>query len=160
MSSSETVEIRPLRPEEHEAVLAILAEPTVLAWWGTVPASLDEQLEDPHAVLVDGELAGVLDIWQETEPGYEHAGLDISLSERFQGRGIGRAAIRLAARECFEQRGQHRVTIDPAAGNARAIRCYEAAGFRAVGVMREYEQLPDGTWRDALLMDLLPGDLR
>ena len=39
-------------------------------------------------------------------------------------------------------RGHHRVTIDPAADNAAAIRCYERVTASAgVGVLREY-------WRD------------
>ena len=45
--------------------------------------------------------------------------------------------------------------IDPAANNAAAIRAYEKAGFRPVGVMRRYERGPDGTWHDGLLMDML-----
>jgi aminoglycoside 6'-N-acetyltransferase len=36
-----------------------------------------------------------------------------------------------------------------------AIRAYEKAGFRPVGVMRSYERGPDGTWHDGLLMELL-----
>ena len=42
-------------------------------------------------------------------------------------------------------RGHHRLTIDPAAENAAAIRCYERAGFRRVGVMREYWRDGDGS---------------
>jgi aminoglycoside 6'-N-acetyltransferase len=48
-----------------------------------------------------------------------------------------------------------RIVIDPAAGNARAIRAYEKVGFRGVGLMREYERGSDGTWHDGLLMELL-----
>ena len=49
--------------------------------------------------------------------------------------------------------------IDPAADNAAAIRCYSKAGFRPVGIMRDYERGADGTWHDGLLMDLLAGEL-
>ena len=76
-----------------------------------------------------------------------------------QGRGVGPEAIRLAARWLIDERGHHRITIDPAAANARAIRAYEKVGFRRVGVLREYERGPDGTWRDGLLMDLLAAEL-
>jgi aminoglycoside 6'-N-acetyltransferase len=31
-------------------------------------------------------------------------------------------------------RGHHRLVIDPAADNERAIRCYERVGFRRIGV--------------------------
>ena len=57
-------------------------------------------------------------------------------------------------------RGHHRITIDPAAANSRAIRCYTGVGFRPVGVMRQYERGGDGRFHDGLLMDLLRGELR
>jgi aminoglycoside 6'-N-acetyltransferase len=59
------------------------------------------------------------------------------------------------ARYLIDERGHHRLTIDLAADNAAAIRTYEKIGFRAVGLMREYWRLPEGTWRDGLLIDLL-----
>jgi aminoglycoside 6'-N-acetyltransferase len=58
-----------------------------------------------------------------------------------------------------EQRGHHRITIDPAAANERAIRCYQKLGFRPVGIMRQYERGNDGRFHDGLLMDLLRDDL-
>ena len=66
----------------------------------------------------------------------------------------------MLARYLIDVRGHHRLTIDPAASNARAIRSYESIGFRRVGVMRAYERGPDGTWHDGLLLDLLAGELR
>ena len=33
-------------------------------------------------------------------------------------------------------------------------------GFRAVGVLRDYELGPDGTWHDGLLMELLAHEFR
>jgi aminoglycoside 6'-N-acetyltransferase len=59
----------------------------------------------------------------------------------------------------FAPAAHHRITIDPAAANSRAIRCYEKAGFRPVGVMRQYERGADGQFHDGLMMDLLRGDL-
>ena len=50
--------------------------------------------------------------------------------------------------------------VDPAATNTQAIACYAAVGFRPVGVMRQYELGPDGTFHDGLLMDLLAAELR
>ena len=49
--------------------------------------------------------------------------------------------------------------IDPAADNVAAIRCYTKVGFRPVGVMRQYERGPDGTWHDGLLMEMLADEL-
>ena len=64
------------------------------------------------------------------------------------------------SRHLFEERGHHRLTIDPAADNTTAIRAYERVGFRAVGIMRRYERGPDGVWRDGLLMDMLQEEFR
>jgi aminoglycoside 6'-N-acetyltransferase len=67
--------------------------------------------------------------------------------------------VRALARHLIEERGHHRLTIDPAADNEAAIRAYERVGFRRVGLMREYWRAPDGTWRDGLVMDLLAREL-
>jgi aminoglycoside 6'-N-acetyltransferase len=55
----------------------------------------------------------------------------------------------------LHERGHHRLTIDPAAHNARAIATYAKLGFKPVGRMRQYERGLDGTFHDGLLMDLL-----
>ena len=91
---------------------------------------------------------------------YRHAGIDLFLGAPYQDRGLGTDTVRTLARHLVHDRGHHRLTIDPVAHNARAIRAYEKAGFRPVGVMREYQREPDGTWSDGLLMDLLARELR
>jgi len=91
---------------------------------------------------------------------YRHAGIDILLTTSRHGQGLGTEAIRLLARHLFEERGHHRLTIDPAADNTAAIRAYEKVGFRRVGIMRNYERGPDSVWRDGLLMDMLREEFR
>jgi aminoglycoside 6'-N-acetyltransferase len=76
-----------------------------------------------------------------------------------QGRGLGADAIRTLAAHLIDDRGHHRITIDPAAANVRAIAACARVGFRPVGVMRQYQRMPDGTWADALLMDMLAAEL-
>jgi len=110
------------------------------------------------AVVAGGEVIGRLEVFEELDPGYRHAGLDIFLATAAQGRGLGPEALRLAIRHLID-RGHHRFTIDPADDNEHAIRAYAAVGFRPVGVLREYELGPDGTWHDGLLMDLLAREL-
>jgi aminoglycoside 6'-N-acetyltransferase len=63
--------------------------------------------------------------------------------------------VRVLARYLLFERDHHRITIDPAAANAAAIRTYEKVGFRRVGIMRSYERGPNDTWHDGMLMDLL-----
>jgi aminoglycoside 6'-N-acetyltransferase len=141
--------------------------PSVREWWGSEesgsrsPAGFAEEARDEiaFAIEIDGALAGWLGFHEELEPDYRHAGLDIFLAHEHQGQGLGPAALRLAARWLIEERGHHRLTIDPACANARAIRAYESLGFRRIGVMRRYERGPDGEWHDALLMDMLADEL-
>lgn len=148
------------------ALLAILAEPSVLRWWGAPPpvssllADLAGESED-HLLVIEsgGQVVGGIAYAEETEPMYRHAGIDVFLGAAAQGRGLGREAVALLAGWLIESRGHHRLTIDPAAGNTRAIGCYAAVGFRPVGVLRAYERGPDGAWRDGLLMDLLADEL-
>jgi aminoglycoside 6'-N-acetyltransferase len=106
-------------------------------------------------IQVEGVIAGGVYYHEETEPDYRHAGVDIFLGEALQGRGLGRETLNLLIRWLIDERGHHRITIDPAAHNERAIRCYVAVGFRRVGLMRKYERGRDGTWHDGLLMYLL-----
>ena len=72
------------------------------------------------------------------------------------GRGLGTKAIQRTVAHLVNERGHHRITIDPAADNTAAIRCYEKAGFRPVGVMRAYERDAFGeAWHDGLLMEFV-----
>ena len=158
--------VRPGTAEDVDALLAILAEPSVSRWWGD-PAPREDVSADllgtGDTVLlvieVDGAVAGGIQYYEEADPQYRHGAIDVYLSHRFQGRGLGVEAIRLVARFLFETRGHHRLTIDPALENERAIRSYEKLGFRRVGVMRQYERGRDGSFHDGLLMELLRGEL-
>ncbi|MBI2780684.1 MAG: GNAT family N-acetyltransferase [Chloroflexi bacterium] len=161
------VTLRPLRADDRTALVAVLSDPTVAEWWdsrGAEVSAAELLADDPtvtvFAIEVDGELAGSIQYSEELEPDYRHAGIDIFMSSGFQGRGIGTDAVRTMARYLLEVRGHHRLTIDPAAANARAIHVYAKVGFRPVGVMRRYERGQDGTFHDGLLMDMLAGELR
>ncbi len=155
------VELRPLRPDDVERVAAIQAEPGVARWWGAPDtAELRRQAEGQDeakafAIEREGGLVGLIQYQEENEPDFRHAGIDVFLAEHAQGQGLGTDAVRTLARYLIQELGHHRLTIDPAADNAAAIRSYKKVGFRAVGVMREYWRAPDGTWHDGLLMDLL-----
>ena len=159
------VTLRPANDADELMFGAILREPEVEAWWGLYPPErvradlFDDDETVTLAVELDGEVIGFVTSWEEKSPNYRHAGIDIALSSSHHGEGLGSEAVSVLARHLFEEGGHHRLTIDPAAANTRAIRAYEKVGFRAVGVMRRYERAPDGTWHDGLLMDLLREDL-
>lgn len=153
------VVLRPVSGGDVDLLAAILSEPSVADRWGgfTREEIRDQFVESERAfvVTVDDEVLGAIQFGEEDDPMYRHASIDIFLTTARQGQGFGRDAIRTLARFLIDERGHHRLSIDPAADNVRAIRAYEAVGFRRVGVLRRYEQGPDGTWHDGMLMDLL-----
>ncbi len=166
------VRLRPVLPEDVPVLAAILLEPAVARWWpGYDEARVEEELltadaettvwaiEAILAAAVGPEVVGAIQAWEEPNPEYRHASIDLFLSTPAQGRGLGPAAVRAVASWLFEVRGHHRLTIDPAADNERAIRSYARIGFRPVGRLRAYERMPDGSWTDGLLMELLAGEM-
>jgi RimJ/RimL family protein N-acetyltransferase len=70
-----------------------------------------------------------------------------------RGRGMGREVTRLVVAWAFDVLGLHRLQLEVAASNRRAIRCYLACGFRNEGVRREAQLYPHG-WKDFVLMGL------
>jgi aminoglycoside 6'-N-acetyltransferase len=125
--------LRPPAPGDAGALAAILAEPSVRRWWGEPePGDLVPPDDgDLLVVEVQGAIAGVIQYAEVDDPKYRSAGIDIALGTAWHGRGLGREAIRLLAGHLIQARGHHRLTIDPAAANERAIRCYAALGFAA-----------------------------
>lgn len=151
------VRVRAVAAADLARLAAIAAEPAVARRWGPVPV---HELAEMPAITLDGEVIGAIRYEEENTPMYRHAGIDVFLSTAFPGRGLGTDAVRTLAAWLVDARGHHRLTIDPAADNAVAIRCYEKAGFRPVGLMRQYERDPaTGQWHDGLLTDLLASEL-
>lgn len=158
------VALHPVAGEHVEELIRIRRTSRVHQRWGEVDAEPGWPFDDPeiiiYTVLADGRVIGLIQYGEETTPAYRHASIDIFLDPRVHGQGLGRDAVHTLARHLIDDLGHHRLVIDPAADNLAAIRCYAAIGFRPVGVMRRYEQDPDGLgWHDGLLMDLLAGEL-
>jgi aminoglycoside 6'-N-acetyltransferase len=151
--------LRPLAATDVDELLRIHATPEVRRWWDA-PDEGFPLTDDPGStrltIEVDGKVAGMVQFSEELDPKYRHAAIDVFLDPAFHGRGIGTEAVRRVVRLLIDERGHHRITIDPAADNAAAIRSYEKIGFRPVGVMRRYERDADGKgWHDGLLMELV-----
>jgi aminoglycoside 6'-N-acetyltransferase len=151
--------LRPLARGDEVELRRILAEPAVARWWDAPEDDFPWE-DDPESVRlvieVDGAVGGMIQFYEEPDPKYRHASIDLFLDPALHGRGLGTEAVRRVVRHLLDERGHHRITIDPAAANAAAIRAYEKVGFRPVGVMRRYERDVDGRgWHDGLLMELV-----
>jgi RimJ/RimL family protein N-acetyltransferase len=162
-----TLAFRPLAAADLPLLHEWLARPHVAAWWGP-PASFDEVEEEfaplldergPHRAylaLLDGAPVGYVqsyvpalchaDGWwlDEHDPGVRGVDQFLADADRL-GRGLGTAMVRAFTDRLLATPGVTRVQTDPDPTNARAVRCYEKAGFRAVGEV----DTPDGR---ALLM--------
>jgi aminoglycoside 6'-N-acetyltransferase len=154
--------LRPLAEGDEAELRRIHMTPEVVRWWD-VPGEGFPWTDEPQAtrltIEVDGAVAGLIQFYEEADPKYRHAAIDVFLDPTHHGVGLGTEAVRRVVRHLIDERGHHRITIDPAAANAAAIRAYKKVGFKPVGVMRRYERdVGGGGWHDGLLMELLAGE--
>lgn len=139
------VVLRPLTEADIGPLARIVSEPEIAKWWIDYDERRlrKEMLEDPDvegfAIELNQELIGTIEYHEENDPDYRYAMVDVTVDTAHLGQGLGTDALRTLARYLFEKRGHHRLMIDPAVANTRAIRAYEKVGFKPVGVMRKYE---------------------
>ena len=127
--------------------------------WGPLEEGFplaDEPTAERFAVVAGGQTVGMIQATEENEPDYRHAELDIFLDPAHHGQGLGTDAVRTLARHLIEGRGHHRLILGAAVDNAIAIRCYEKAGFRRVGVTRlSGRDFRTGEFGDEVFMELV-----
>ena len=159
--------LRPALERDVDALVRIRSTSEVRARWRgeDITADVRDSVADDtlHLLVIedaDANVVGAIQWAGEEDPEYRHASVDMFLDPTVHCRGWGTDATRTLCHHLLTVEGFHRLTIDPAADNLAAIRCYENVGFHRVGVMRQYERGADGTWHDGLLMDLLADDLQ
>lgn len=159
------VTLRPLEGGDVPELAVLGSEREVARWWPGITAddllAKAEGREDVSAFAIElnGGVIGLAQTWEEPDPDRRHAGIDLFLGAAYQGQGLGTDAVRTLVRHLVRDAGHHRLVVDPAVDNERAIRCYRRVGFRPVGVMRRYERGADGRWHDNLLLDLLAEEI-
>ena len=139
---------------------------SVVRWWDIAPASEAELADEELAPDVTPRWAFII-VWNGRDVGfiqYYHpypemtwtAGIDIFIGEPdARDHGVGTEAVRVMLDYVFHVKHVHRVTIDPVAENARAIRAYEKAGFRLDRRLRHNDRRGDGTYVDTQCLSIL-----
>lgn len=155
----EHVVLRALEAGHVDALRAIRETPEVSDRWGPLEDDFplgDEPESTRFAILVDGEVAGMIQFQEETDPDYRHAEVDIFLAPEHHGQGLGTDAMVTLTNHLLEERGHHRIVLSVGTDNEQAIRCYEKSGFRRVGVTR-YSGRDYRTrgWADEFFMELV-----
>jgi aminoglycoside 6'-N-acetyltransferase len=150
--------LRPITPADTAELRRIHGTADVALWWGEPVADFpyEDTFATRYVIELDGTVAGMVQYFEEPDPNYRHAMIDLFVDPAFHGRGLGTAALRAVIEILTVQRGHHRLTIDPAADNAAAIHVYGKVGFIPIGVLHRYERDDDGIgWHDCLLMEYL-----
>lgn len=104
-----------------------------------------------------GQIYEILDEYYG-EYEYENRGETVYGIDQFIGepdywnRGIGTEYLKLVLKFLREEKRADAVILDPHQDNARAIRCYQKAGFRIIKSLPEHE-LHEGKMRDCYLME-------
>lgn len=160
------VRLRPPTDADVAPLAAIRRHPLLHHHWrggddkeAAVREDMAEHGSTGLVIELDGRPVGWVQFSEELEPDYRSASMDIYVDAEVHGQGVGSDAVRTLARHLVDEKGHHHITIDPAADNQAAIACYRKVGFRDVGILRQAERGNDGTWHDALMMDLLATEL-
>ncbi len=114
------------------------------------------------AIELDNEAVGygqlyrlygpLFDLYRMPDTGESVYAMDQFIGEPdLWGAGIGTRYVRLATDWLVRERGATAVVMDPRKANARAVRCYQKAGFEIVGDLPAHE-LHEGQRQDCWLM--------
>ncbi len=171
------ISLRPLRKEDAPLLLKWMRDPAVLEWYEGrdqifTPERIREDFftEEPgmHRCAVEyrARPVGYVQIYPLSpegmeEYGYSHPEHRAFALDQFIGepdcwnQKIGRTFLSLLAEYLVREEHAQAVLLDPHTNNLRAIRCYEACGFRKIKPLPAHE-LHEGKWEDCWLMEWTP----
>lgn len=174
MLTGELIRLRPLEPEDVDALWRWHNDPEVMRWLtADHPESLaqirkrfEEKKSNSYESVVFGietvavgTLIGVIGL-RDARPEQGRAELDIYLGEKDHwGGGYGTDAMRVICRYGFDMMRLHMIALWVVAGNEAALHVYKKIGFQVDGRHRQSFRGQDGQWHDEYLMSLLEGEL-
>lgn len=155
--------LRSARPDDLEAMHAVLSDPRATLWWST---PLHETLEQTAAWLdgmiangpdhpdfvieLDGRVIGKAGFWRLPEVGY-------ILHPDVWGQGLAAEAVGAAIDHVFLTRDIETLTADVDPENAASIRLLERLGFVRTGFAERTWNI-GGVWKDSLFFALSRAD--
>jgi RimJ/RimL family protein N-acetyltransferase len=151
--------LRTARPNDLEALHAVLSDPRATAWWSTPPHdSLDQTAvwldgmiangpDHPDFVIErEGRVIGKAGFFALPEIGY-------ILHPDHWGQGLGAEAVTAAIDHVFATRDIDDLTADVDPENAASIRLLERLAFRRTGFAERTWNI-GGVWKDSLYYGL------
>lgn len=134
------VRLRPADEDDLELLAGWFGDPSFIDHWGQTPLTRQEVAAkyigrrrpdvESFIILAGGVPIGYIQYWLA---GKTEGGIDLILDPRRRGRGHGPDAADALANHLLRDLHWTRVTADPAATDARAVRAWEKAGFHRVG---------------------------
>ena len=157
------LKLRSARPDDLEAMHAVLSDPRATRWWSTPPhESLDQTRvwldsmiangpDHPDFVIErDGAVIGKAGFWRLPEVGY-------ILHPDHWGQGFAGEAVEAAIGHVFATRDIEELTADVDPENAASIRLLERLGFIRTGFAERTWNIA-GEWKDSLYYGLSRAD--
>jgi RimJ/RimL family protein N-acetyltransferase len=173
MLTGDLVRLRPLEPEDADALYRWHNDEEVMRWlqsyYHESLAGLRKRLADRQEnsyekvtlcieTLEERKLIGLVAL-RGAEPVNARAEVDIYLGEQeYWGGGYGTDALRRMCRYGFDTLRLHSIELTVVEANERAVRSYQKIGFQVDGRLRQ-SFFRDGQWYDELLMCVLEEEL-
>lgn len=108
----------------------------------------------PHAILVDGVVAGRITLSGITRGPFLSAQLGYWVNPAVHGRGVATAAVREMAGIAFDELGLHRLQAGTLLHNVASQKVLERNGFTRFGLAQKYLKIA-GQWQDHAMYQLI-----
>jgi len=161
------VYLRPFRSEDISGMRSWVNDPDTIRFLGGNYAMPEtwETTERRLSHILSGDAGGVQFVIAQEPSGKYLGQCDLLMIERTaqkaevamvlspdaQGKGYGREAMELLCEFAFKTMNLRRLYLYVACANEKAIRCYQASGFKTEGCLKEH-MYADGSYQDVLVM--------
>lgn len=168
-----SVRLRPMRPDDAEALWAVFSDAHALRYWSHEPFESRADVGEYLAQRVRGVaertsftwavadaatdvLAGAVTLY-DWDRQHRRAGIGFILGRAHWGRGMASDAVRAVLAFAFAEMGLHRVEADVDPDNGASLRLLARVGFGEEGRLAE-RWFTYGAWRDSVVLGLLAPD--